>query len=138
MCLKVFTDNDTILYKSLEPGARALGSAYQKVNLLRDLALDSIALGRNYFPELQGTVLSEKVKVKIIADIDRDFVVADKYISQLPISSKAAVRTSYYYYNELLKTLRHTPAVDITKRRVRVTTVRKIFLLSLAIIRQRY
>src|SRR5687768_16308546 len=40
MCLRVFCDGNSILYRKLTPYARSLGSAFQKVNFMRDLDAD--------------------------------------------------------------------------------------------------
>ena len=44
MCLKVFVKGDKSMYHDLRPYAMALGSAFQKVNFLRDLKDDHIAV----------------------------------------------------------------------------------------------
>ncbi|MEL0299094.1 MAG: squalene/phytoene synthase family protein, partial [Flavobacteriaceae bacterium] len=49
MCLKVFVKGDEQKYQALKPAAMALGSAFQKVNFLRDLNADFDLLNRNYF-----------------------------------------------------------------------------------------
>lgn len=139
MCLKVFVDGDVIAYRSLEPGARALGSAYQKVNFLRDLAVDRTVLGRNYFPELEKIELrdfSETSKSEIIADIEHDFHIAKAYIDRLPISALSAVKTSYVYYTALLAILRKTSAADIARKRVRVSDAYKLRIIAAAIVRR--
>src|SRR5690242_7081139 len=40
MCLRVFTDGNNEMYEQLKPNAMKLGSAFQKVNFLRDLKAD--------------------------------------------------------------------------------------------------
>lgn len=134
MCLRVFCDGDKARYDNLAVGARALGAAYQKVNFLRDLADDRGRLGRNYFPELQDEGLTETTKAAIVKDIDHDFSVAHGYIGELPPTARAAVRTSYRYYAELLAKLRRTPAEEIGRRRIRIGNRRKTVLLGAAVI----
>lgn len=133
MCLRVFCANDQAAYRQLEPGARALGAAFQKVNFLRDLAEDRQRLGRNYFPELQDAQdgkLTEVTKQAIITDIENDFAKAAGSIGQLPPSARSAVRMSYRYYHELLAKLQATPAEELQVRRIRLGNVRKLWLLS--------
>ena len=125
MCLKVFGGNFT----KLEPGARRLGAAYQKVNFLRDIAADSQELHRWYFPNSTLESFDEKTKGIIIADIEKDFAVAKKAIQTLPNSSRRAVLLSYRYYSLLLKKLKHTPAHAILQNRIRIHNVTKILLL---------
>ena len=50
MCLKVFVDGDEKRYQELKKPAMQLGSAFQKINFLRDLNADYHSLGRTYFP----------------------------------------------------------------------------------------
>lgn len=132
MCLRVFVDGDQDRYEALKPGARALGSAYQKVNFLRDMKADHDALGRVYFPGVSYETFSEENKRVIIADIEQDFSLAKQAIEQLPDSARPAVRASYYYYSALLHELKLLSAETITSRRVRVANWRKLILLMKA------
>jgi len=52
MCLKVFVKGNKNQYDNLRPYAMSLGSAFQKVNFLRDLKADHDGLNRSYFPNL--------------------------------------------------------------------------------------
>ena len=45
MCLKVFTDGNEEQFKLLKPAAQKLGSAFQKINFLRDAQADFKGLG---------------------------------------------------------------------------------------------
>lgn len=137
MCLRVFTDGDQAAYAKLTPGAQALGAAFQKVNFLRDLADDSDALGRRYFPELLQSTLNESSKQAIIEDIEKDFAAARPSVGQLPITARPAVEASFRYYQELLGLLRATPAEIIRQRRVRVSDARKLWLLGAVTIKHR-
>ncbi len=129
MCLKIFTKGNVDEYAALSDGARALGSAYQKVNFLRDMKADYNELGRVYFPGVGYSSFSEQDKASIIADIEREFALAKDYIDRLPSSARAAVRASYYYYSTLLQQLKVLPASSIVSRRIRVANWRKILLL---------
>lgn len=130
MCLKVFCEGDEALYGKLEKGASALGSAYQKVNFLRDIAADYNELGRLYFPGITFETFNEKAKESIIKDIEKDFALAKKAIPKLPESSKKAVTLSYDYYSELLRKIKKTPAETLKRKRVRINNVRKALLLA--------
>lgn len=120
MCLRVFLDGDTAAYKRLEGGARALGSAYQKVNFLRDIAADYKELGRVYFPGVSFDTFNDEVKAVLIYDIENDFKRARGAIAKLPKESRRAVELSLAYYNELLEKLKRTPASVIKRQRIRV------------------
>jgi len=128
MCLKVFTSGDTKLYRKLEPGAKALGAAYQKVNFLRDISNDVSRLGRVYFPNVADGALNEDEKAAIITDISKDFAAAETYISKLPSSARRAVKTSYLFYSKLLTKLAHTPVSVLMKQRIRVRATTKVCL----------
>lgn len=130
MCLRVFLDNNVERYAELAPGAAALGSAYQKVNFLRDLAADYKELGRLYFPGVTYDAFNERSKQLIIDDIKNDFTTALPALNKLPTSSRKATLTSYVYYLELLKKLERTPAETIKRTRVRVPSRRKLALLA--------
>lgn len=126
MCLRVFCNGDDVSYKSLRPGAAALGSAYQKVNFLRDIAADYRELGRTYFPDVNFETFDESDKKRITTDIRADFDKARPAISQLPRSSRLATAASYAYYFELLKKLESTPARIIKQRRIRIPGHKKL------------
>ena len=129
MCLRVFLDGDTESYEELAPGAAALGSAYQKVNFLRDLAADYKELGRLYFPHITYDMFDEQQKQLIVDDIKNDFSQALPALRMLPSSSRKATLMSYVYYSELLKKLERTPAMTIKHTRVRLPSRRKLLLL---------
>ena len=128
MCLKVFCLGDEKQYQALKTGAAALGSAYQKVNFLRDIADDYKRLGRMYFPGARFTTFNERTKNEIIKDIERDFKAARVALRQLPKSSRLATTTSYVYYQSLLDKLKATPAETLKEKRVRINNFYKIIL----------
>ncbi len=132
MCLKVFVNGNQSVYKDLKLGASVLGSAYQKVNFLRDVKQDHDELGRVYFPGVTYETFSEAQKNQIEADIEREFALADEYIERLPKDCQAAVRLSYSYYNNLLSIIKRSTVDDIKSRRVRVPGYKKLSLFMLA------
>jgi len=129
MCLKVFCNGDESSYKKLQKGAKALGSAYQKVNFLRDFAADYQRLGRVYFPAVTYDSFDEPTKQMIIADIGRDLAVATLAVTRLPAGSRRAVMLSLSYYEALLEKLKRTPAQTIKQTRIRITNTHKARLL---------
>ena len=133
MCLKVFTDGDDALYASLKLPAKRLGSAFQKVNFLRDLKSDIEFLDRQYFPEMGNGSFDDKVKDAIIQDIEIDFLAARKGIPKLPEDAKLAVLIAYFYYKRLLNKIRHTPSSKLLATRIRISGTRKIVLLGKAL-----
>ena len=130
MCLKVFVQGDSKLYNKLKNNAMKLGSAFQKVNFLRDLKADKEDLNRTYFPNTKFEKLNESEKNEIINEIENDFKDGLDGIKQLPIDAKFGVFMAYRYYNQLLKKLKKTPATEIINRRIRVPNLKKIELLT--------
>lgn len=128
MCLRVFTDNDDNLYKKLKPYAMKLGSAFQKVNFLRDVKADFEALGRTYFPAVDMMNFSEDDKLKIEAEIENEFNEALIGIKQLPESSRKGVYLAYYYYKKLFMKIRRLPPNRILDARIRIPNIQKIAL----------
>tara|TARA_R110000868_G_scaffold1389_4_gene10686 strand:+ start:2503 stop:3342 length:840 start_codon:yes stop_codon:yes gene_type:complete len=129
MCLKVFVKGNLDKYNELKDFAMALGSAFQKVNFLRDLKADHEGLDRSYFPNADLTNLDEISKLDIIRDIEQDFEKGLQGIKMLPIEAKFGVFMAYRYYNQLLKKLKKTPAFQIKNARIRVSNHKKIELL---------
>tara|TARA_B100001939_G_C16829550_1_gene568058 strand:+ start:158 stop:997 length:840 start_codon:yes stop_codon:yes gene_type:complete len=130
MCLKVFVQGDRKLYNKLKNSAMKLGSAFQKVNFLRDLKADKEDLNRTYFPNTKFEKLNELEKNEIINEIENDFKAGLIGIKQLPLDAKFGVFMAYRYYNQLLKKLKKTPATEIINRRIRVPNIKKIELLT--------
>jgi len=130
MCLKVFVKGYSEKYENLKESAMSLGSAFQKVNFLRDLKADYEDLSRTYFPNTNLDQLDEASKTAIIGDIENDFALGLKGIKELPIEAKFGVFMAYRYYNQLLKKLKGTPALDIKSTRIRVPNYKKFELLT--------
>ncbi|MEL6811551.1 MAG: phytoene/squalene synthase family protein [Bacteroidota bacterium] len=125
MCLKVFVKGDMEKFEALKENAMRLGSAFQKVNFLRDLKADFEGLSRTYFPNADLESLDETSKQKIIAEIEADFKAGYEGILQLPTEAKFGVFMAYRYYKCLLKKLYKTPAMDIKNARIRVPNYQK-------------
>ncbi len=130
MCLKVFVKGHEKKYYDLMNSAMALGSAFQKVNFLRDLKADHEELNRTYFPNTDLNNLNETTKQQIINDIEADFKEGLSGIKRLPIEARFGVFMAYRYYKQLLKKLKKTPALEIKNSRIRVPNYKKIELLT--------
>ena len=137
MCLLVFLDGDKVKFNELEESAMKLGSAFQKVNFLRDLKADMQGLNRLYFPDVDMDNFTEEVKYVLIKDIQNDFDEAEKGIRELPGKSKLAVYIAFLYYKKLLQNLKNTPADKIARTRIRVPDVTKFILLGKAYMKYR-
>jgi 15-cis-phytoene synthase len=137
MCLMVFVKGDNKKYEELKDGAMKLGSAFQKVNFLRDLKADFEDLNRTYFPNTDLRQLDEKSKQEIIKDIENDFAEAYKGILKLPIDAKFGVYTAYRYYKRLLSKLKSTPSLEIKNTRIRVPDYQKVELLARCYVKYR-
>tara|TARA_R110001632_G_scaffold23425_4_gene66324 strand:- start:2504 stop:3346 length:843 start_codon:yes stop_codon:yes gene_type:complete len=131
MCLKVFVDGDDEKYDELKEAAMRLGSAFQKVNFLRDLKDDFELLNRSYFPNVDLTSLDTESKQLIIQEIEDDFEFAfTNGILKLPVEAKFGVYMAYRYYRRLLKKLSNIPSSEILETRVRISDPMKINLLA--------
>ena len=137
MCLKVFVKGNNQEYNNLKPYAMSLGSAFQKVNFLRDLKADHDGLNRSYFPNLNIDEFDEESKQIILSEIDKDFSHALKGIFKLPSSAKFGVYTAYKYYLKLLNKLRKTPPLKIKSSRIRVPNYQKVNVLARSYVRYR-
>jgi phytoene synthase len=138
MCLKVFCNNNTVLFDKLQYSATMLGSAFQKVNFLRDLKADAEGLGRIYFSNFDIEKFDEKAKNEIIDEIKNEFSIALTGIRELPGRSRLSVYTAYLYYLMLLRKIRKTNANVIISERIRVSSPRKITLMMRAMVEYKF
>lgn len=131
MCLKVFVNGNDEKYNELKQAAMRLGSAFQKVNFLRDLKDDYELLNRSYFPGVNLSSLDSTSKELIIKEIEDDFDFAySNGILKLPVEAKFGVYMAYRYYRRLLKKLKNVPSSEIIETRVRISDPMKINLLA--------
>jgi len=135
MCLRVFCKRDDVLYQSLKPGAMSLGSAFQKINFLRDLNADFRQLGRTYFPGVDLSRFDESTKRKIEDEISRDFHAGYEGIKKLPRSARFGVYLAYLYYLALFEKIKNTPSHKVLNKRIRVRNRRKISILAYSFFR---
>ncbi|QEK52090.1 phytoene/squalene synthase family protein [Pedobacter aquae] len=137
MCLRVFCEGNHQLYDALLPKARSLGSAFQKINFLRDIKSDFEERGRTYFPGIDFTKFTEADKQEIEKDIKADFDDALEGIKQLPQGSKLGVYIAYVYYLKLFEKIKATSAQTIANKRIRIPDTQKIFLMAQALIKDK-
>lgn len=128
MCLHVFVEGDKTAFESLKPFAMKLGSAFQKINFLRDIKDDYQILGRSYFPNIDMDVFDNNIKSQIEKEIETEFKEALIGIKRLPVSSKFGVYLAYKYYISLFKKIKNTPADKILNQRVRIHNGQKLSL----------
>ncbi|MCE2731926.1 MAG: phytoene/squalene synthase family protein [Cyclobacteriaceae bacterium] len=134
MCLRIFCEGDEALYQKLKPAAMSLGSAFQKVNFLRDLKAD-FNMGRVYFPELSLDTLTEENKKMIEASIQNDFDQALIGIKGLPKAARFGVYVAYVYYVSLFRKIQNTPSDQVLKQRIRVRNRQKLKLLAFSYVK---
>ena len=138
MCLKVFLDGNEEKYQELKPYAMKLGSAFQKINFLRDLRADYLGMGRTYFPNLESmTDFNEENKRAIEADIEEDFRMGYEGIKKLPRSSRFGVYLAYVYYYSLFNKIKQTPSDHVMSTRIRIPNQRKFSLLFYTYLKHR-
>lgn len=130
MCLRVFSKGDKEMYEKLKPYAMSLGSAFQKINFLRDLNADYLGMGRSYFPNLDLDNFNESNKKEIEKSIANDFSHALTGIKQLPRAARFGVYVAYVYYRALFNKIRNTPSELVLSRRIRIRNRQKATLLA--------
>ncbi|MFK7755904.1 MAG: phytoene/squalene synthase family protein [Flavobacteriales bacterium] len=137
MCLKIFVDGDEEKYEALKDEAMMLGSAFQKVNFLRDLKDDFERLGRSYFPNVKDYTFTEETKQEIIEEIEQDFDRALSGILKLPLECRLGVYVAYKYYLGLLKKIKRKNSQAILEERIRISNSRKVMILAKSYVRHR-
>jgi len=128
MCLKIFVEGNEKQYEELKHDAMKLGSAFQKINFLRDLKADYHILGRAYFPDFHLDNFNTITKIKIEADIQKDFDDGLRGIKKLPHKARFGVYLAYIYYYSLFTKIKKTPAEKVISTRIRITDARKYML----------
>jgi len=112
-----------------------LGSAFQKINFLRDLKADFKDLGRSYFPGIDMNNWNDTTKAEIEQDIEKDFADGLAGIRNLPDGARFGVYVAYVYFHELLLKIRKVKAEQLLNERIRVANGRKYLLLLTAYLR---
>lgn len=135
MCLKVFVNGNEAEYEKLKPSAMKLGSAFQKINFLRDLKADFQELGRTYFPGIDMQEFNSTVKKEIEADIEKDFKAGYEGILKLPKEARFGVYMAYKYYFKLFKKIKTKSAHSILNERIRIPNYRKVRILFTSYLR---
>jgi 15-cis-phytoene synthase len=135
MCLKVFVRGNEKEYLRLKPSAMKLGSAFQKINFLRDLSADYKDLGRTYFPGIDLTIFNQTLKKEIESDIEKDFKAGYEGIKQLPKDSRFGVYMAYKYYYKLFQKIKDTSPETILNKRVRIHNMKKYRLFVTSFVR---
>ncbi len=128
MCLRVFVEGDSNRYHALKEPAMKLGSAFQKINFLRDLKSDYQSLGRSYFPEVNLEQFDVQCKDEIEKDIAADFAAGYQGIQNLPKGARFGVYVAYVYYKSLLEKICKLPPETILKQRIRIPNPQKYLL----------
>lgn len=135
MCLHIFCDGDKEKYEQLRPSAQSLGSAFQKVNFLRDIKADYEGLERMYFPNCDFANFTEADKQKIEDDIQADFSAALQGIKALPIKARFGVYVAFKYYYSLFKKIKRAEHHSILNMRIRIPDYKKLLILGVASVR---
>ncbi|WP_285008554.1 phytoene/squalene synthase family protein [Pedobacter faecalis] len=135
MCLRVFTEGNDAQYQALKEPAMKLGSAFQKVNFLRDVQADYYTLSRNYFPEVNLSRFSNDEKKLIEADIEGEFKEALAGIKKLPAGARRGVYLAYIYYKELFNKIKRCTAEKVMSERIRISNRQKFGLMCDSMIR---
>jgi phytoene synthase len=129
MCLHIFCEGDQVLYDKLQPYARSLGAAFQKVNFLRDVRDDYNVLNRIYFPGVDFRNFTPRMKQEIEEDIAKDFRHAYEGILKLPLKARFGVYVAYKYYSSLFRKIKKVQPAEILEQRIRIPNYRKAIIL---------
>jgi len=135
MCLTVFVNGNTERYNLLKPYAMKLGSAFQKVNFLRDVKADHELLKRNYFPGIDLNSFSDQEKIKIQEEVEDEFKTAYIGIKELPKSCRIGVYVAYVYYKRLFYKIKKASTNRIMSERIRISNGNKIGLMLLSVVK---
>ena len=128
MCLQIFVNGDKAQFSTLKPYAMKLGSAFQKINFLRDLKDDFHILGRSYFPHIEMNGFNNDIKKQIENEIALEFKESLVGIKLLPSNSRFGVYLAYKYYLSLFKKIKNLPADKILNERIRIPDGQKLSL----------
>jgi 15-cis-phytoene synthase len=129
MCLRVFVEGNDAEYQRLRASACKLGSAFQKINFLRDMKSDFDERGRVYFPGIDFRHFDNAQKEAIEADIQGEFDDALIGIRELPKGSRFGVYLAYKYYTNLFAKIKRANAARVKQERIRVNDTKKVYLL---------
>jgi 15-cis-phytoene synthase len=135
MCLYVFCEGDRESYDALMPHARSLGAAFQKVNFLRDVKSDFHHLNRVYFPGVDFSNFTTRMKNEIEDDIAKDFNHAYEGIIRLPLKARFGVYVAYKYYLSLFRKIKNMQPQRILEERVRIPNYAKAWVAAKAMVR---
>lgn len=138
MCLQVFVQGDAASYERLKESAMKLGSAFQKVNFLRDVKADFQLLNRSYFPGVDLSRFSIAEKLVIEKEIAEEFEAALQGIKQLPKSSRRGVYLAYIYYKKLFDKIKRKTTNEIMSERIRISNPQKFVLMLSSMFKSRY
>lgn len=139
MCLKVFCYKNEVLFEKLKPSAKALGSAFQKVNFLRDIRSDLNERGRIYLRDTgEHTLIDDHSKSVLENEIEKEFEVALSGITRLPYDSRLGVYSAYLYYSMLFKKIKSLRMKELLTERVRISNLTKLSLLFKSIIQIKF
>lgn len=135
MCLRVFVKGNQTMYDNLTPYAMSLGSAFQKINFLRDLHADYLGMGRVYFPNVELTKLDPETKLSLENDIELDFNKGLEGIKLLPKDSRFGVYVAYIYYRKLFNKIKSLHPERIMEERIRIPNSQKMVLFASSYVR---
>ncbi|HEY7796955.1 MAG TPA: squalene/phytoene synthase family protein [Microbacteriaceae bacterium] len=133
MCLRAFIHDREYNPEQLQvlnEGALALGSAFQKVNFLRDLSADFSKLGRSYFPNVDVDNFDEETKKRLVDDIESELNKARNAIPLLPKTPSRAVKAACELFGSLNKKISKTQSSELISTRISVSNGKKFLILA--------
>jgi 15-cis-phytoene synthase len=129
MCLQIFAGSDVKLFDQLVAPAKSLGSAFQKVNFLRDIKSDMEERERIYLPGIHHAIkIDDESKRNLEREVELEFKNAFIGIKKLPAGVKLGVYSAYLYYLGLFKKIKRLNVKELMNCRVRVSNTTKLLL----------
>lgn len=135
MCVRCFLGGTRLPEseaRRVERGARALGSAFQVVNFLRDLGADAAGLGRAYLPGVDPAHPTDEAVQGVLDRLDGELLIARSAVQLLPREARPAVIAAHDIFAALARRIRATPAAMLPTRRISVPDAQKATIVARA------
>lgn len=135
MCVRCFTAGHPLPdaeARRVARGARALGSAFQVVNFLRDMGADADALGRAYLPGVDPVHPTDEGVGRVLDRLEGELRIAHETIQYLPREARPAVIAAHDIFAALARRIRATPAAELPTRRISVPRGEKASIIARA------
>ncbi|HET8868035.1 MAG TPA: phytoene/squalene synthase family protein [Agrococcus sp.] len=135
MCVRCFLGGASLpdaQARRVTRGARALGSAFQVVNFLRDLGADGAGLGRAYLPGIDPAQPTDAAVRRVLDRLEAELRIARDAVELLPREARPAVIAAHDIFAALARRIRATPAAALPTQRISVPAAQKAAIVARA------